>query len=56
MGLIMTLLVSAGLAAVIVWIADWASVGGRHYRALDFSISALSAARSTRPNTKRNAN
>ena len=33
MGLIMTLLVSVGLAAVIVWIADWTS-GGRRYTAL----------------------
>jgi len=35
MGLIMTLLVSVGLAAVIVWIADWASVGQRRLTALD---------------------
>jgi uncharacterized membrane protein len=35
MGLIMTLLVSVGLAAVIVWIADWASAGQRRLTALD---------------------
>jgi uncharacterized membrane protein len=34
MGLIMTLLGSVGLAAVIVWIADWASVGQRRLTAL----------------------
>jgi uncharacterized membrane protein len=33
MGLIVTLIVFVALAAIIVWIADWAS-GARHYTAL----------------------
>lgn len=33
MGLIVTLIVSVALAAIIVWIADWAS-GARRYTAL----------------------
>jgi uncharacterized membrane protein len=35
MGLIITLIVFVGLAAIIVWIADWASVGERRSTALD---------------------
>ena len=53
MGLIFTLIVFVGLAAIIVWIADWTSGGGR---APTFSIDALPAVRSIEPNTKRNAN
>ncbi len=34
MGLIITLIVFVGLAAIIVWIADWTS-GGRRLTALD---------------------
>jgi uncharacterized membrane protein len=33
MGLIILLIISVGLAAIIVWIADWAS-GARRYTAL----------------------
>jgi len=33
MGLIIPLIVFVGLAAIIVWLADWTS-GARHYRAL----------------------
>ena len=33
MGLIVLLVIFAGLAAIIVWMADWTS-GGRHYTAL----------------------
>jgi uncharacterized membrane protein len=35
MGLIITLVVFVGLAAIIVWVADWASVGERRSTALD---------------------
>jgi putative membrane protein len=35
MGLIITLLVFVGLAAIIVWVADWTSVGERRSTALD---------------------
>ena len=35
MGLIITLIVFVGLAAIIVWVADWTSVGGRRSTALD---------------------
>jgi uncharacterized membrane protein len=35
MGLIITLIVLVGLAAIIVWVADWTSVGGRRATALD---------------------
>jgi putative membrane protein len=35
MGLIVTLIVFVGLAAVIVWVADWASVGEQRSTALD---------------------
>jgi uncharacterized membrane protein len=35
MGLIVTLIVFVGLAAIIVWIADWTSGGGRRATALD---------------------
>jgi uncharacterized membrane protein len=35
MGLIVTLIVFVGLAAIIVWIADWTSVAGRPSTALD---------------------
>lgn len=33
MGLIILLIIFAGLAAIIVWVADWTS-GGRRYTAL----------------------
>jgi hypothetical protein len=56
MGLIFTLILFVGLAAIIVWIADWTSGTGLHPTAMTFSIDALLAARSTGPNTKRNAN
>jgi hypothetical protein len=55
MGLIVTLIVFVALAAIIVWIVDWAS-GARRYTALAVSIGALPAAKSTGPNTKRKAN
>jgi uncharacterized membrane protein len=35
MGLIITLIVFVGLAAIIVWVADWAFVGERRSTALD---------------------
>jgi uncharacterized membrane protein len=35
MGLIITLIVFVGLAAIIVWIADWTSGGERRSTALD---------------------
>ena len=35
MGLIITLMVFVGLAAIIVWIADWTSGGERRSTALD---------------------
>ena len=35
MGLIVTLIVFVGLAAIIVWIADWTSGSGRRSTALD---------------------
>jgi putative membrane protein len=35
MGLIITLIVFVGLAAIIVWVADWTSVGERRSTALD---------------------
>jgi putative membrane protein len=35
MGLIITLIVFVGLAAIIVWMADWTSGGGRRPTALD---------------------
>ena len=35
MGLIITLIVFVGLAAIIVWVADWTSFGGRRSTALD---------------------
>jgi uncharacterized membrane protein len=35
MGLIITLIVFVGLAAIIVWVADWASVAERRSTALD---------------------
>jgi uncharacterized membrane protein len=35
MGLIFALLVFVGLAAIIVWIADWTSGIGLHPRAID---------------------
>ena len=35
MGLIFTLLVFVGLAAIIVWVADWTTVGERRATAVD---------------------
>jgi uncharacterized membrane protein len=35
MGLIITLIVFVGLAAIIVWVADWTSGGERRATALD---------------------
>jgi uncharacterized membrane protein len=35
MGLIITLIVFVGLAAIIVWVADWTSVGERRSTGLD---------------------
>jgi uncharacterized membrane protein len=35
MGLIITLVVFVGLAAIIVWVADWTSVGKRRSTTLD---------------------
>jgi uncharacterized membrane protein len=35
MGLIITLIAFVGLAAIIVWLADWTSVGLRRSTALD---------------------
>jgi uncharacterized membrane protein len=35
MGLIVTLIIFVGLAAIIVWIADWTSGGGRRATAID---------------------
>ena len=35
MGLIITLVVFVGLAAIIVWVADWASVSERRSTAVD---------------------
>jgi putative membrane protein len=35
MGLIITLIVFVALAAIIVWVADWTSVGERRSAALD---------------------
>jgi putative membrane protein len=35
MGLIITLIVLVGIAAIIVWVADWTSGGERRSTALD---------------------
>lgn len=35
MGLIIMLIIFVGLAAIIVWLADWTSVGARRPTALD---------------------
>ena len=35
MGLIIVLIVCVGLAAIIVWVADWTSGGGRGPTAID---------------------
>jgi uncharacterized membrane protein len=35
MHIIVTLIIFVGLAAIIVWVADWASVGERRSTALD---------------------
>ena len=35
MGLIIPLIIPVGLAAVIVWVADYTSVGGRRATAID---------------------
>ena len=35
MGLIIVLIVFVGLAAIIVWVADWTSGGGRGTTAID---------------------
>jgi uncharacterized membrane protein len=35
MGLLFTLLVFVGFDAIIVWVEDWTSVGGRRSTALD---------------------
>jgi hypothetical protein len=56
MGLIVSLIIFVGLAAIIVWIADYTSVGARRYKALAILNGALPAARSIGPNTKRNVN
>jgi hypothetical protein len=55
MGLIFSLIVFVALAAIIVWIADWAS-GARRYTALAVLNRRVARARLTEPNTKRNAN
>jgi uncharacterized membrane protein len=35
MGVIFTLIIFVGLAAIIVWVADWTSAGGRRPTDLD---------------------
>ena len=45
MGLIITLIVFVGLAAIIVWVADWTSVGERRSTALDILNRRLATRR-----------
>jgi uncharacterized membrane protein len=53
--LIVTLSVFVALAAIIVWIVDWAS-GARRYTALAVLNRRLARGEIDGPNTKRNAN
>jgi hypothetical protein len=47
MHVIVTVIIFVGLAAILIWVADWTSVSARRLRRLMFSIDALPAARST---------
>jgi hypothetical protein len=55
MHLIVVLIVFVGLAAIIVWVADWTSGSEETPQPLTFSIDALPAARSTGRSMTRNA-
>src|SRR6516164_11013881 len=52
--IIIALIVFVGLAAIIIWVADWTSAAHDPQR-LTFSIGVWPAARSTVPNTTRSA-
>ncbi len=56
MHLILPLIVFVGLAAIIVWIADLTSGGGRGPTAIDVLNRRLARGEIDRRNTKRNAN
>jgi hypothetical protein len=49
------LIIFVGLAAIIMWVADYTSVGGRRATAIDVLNRRLAQARSTGPSTMRNA-
>jgi hypothetical protein len=53
MHLIVTVIIFVGLAAILIWVADWTST--RRRTALMFSIAVLPMARLTGPNMTRNA-
>jgi hypothetical protein len=55
MGLIITLIVFVGLAAIIVWMQIGRPAANDAPQRLTLSISVMPAARSTEQNTKRNA-